>query len=79
MKMKAKTLKQITNQVSRINSSLATKKMTKDEVARFRKVSQIGRRYELNAFCFLRGQLGPADLDEYGAITPVPCEIYTAN
>lgn len=77
--MKAKTLKQITNQVNRINSSLATKKMTKDDEARFRKVSQIGRRYELNAFRYLRTQMGPADLDEYGAKTPVPREIYMTD
>lgn len=77
--MKTKTLKQITNQVSRISCSLAAKRMTKDDEARFRKVGKIGRRYKLNAFCYLKAQMGPADLNEYGAVTHVPRDIYTAD
>ncbi len=74
--MKTKTLKGIAAQVARINGALAAKKMTEEEEHRFYKVAEIGRRYSANALYYLKKQMGPADLDEYGAITSVPVSIY---
>lgn len=74
--MKTKTLKQIAAQVARINGALAAKKMTEAEERRFYKVAEIGRRYSANALCYLKEHMGPADLDEYGAVTAVPVSIY---
>lgn len=75
--MKTKSLKQITGQVSRINSQLANHKMTKTEEARFHRVHELGRRYGANIVDYLRKQMGPADLNEYGAKVAIPASIYT--
>ena len=75
--MKTKTLKEIAAQVARINGVLAAKKMTKAEEHRFYKVAEIGRRYSANALYYLKNQMGPADLDEYGASASIPASIYT--
>lgn len=75
--MKTKTLKQISAQATRIQFAIANGNLSDhDKLARMATVKRIASRYGTNAVRHLRESMGPADLNEYGAITPVPASVY---
>lgn len=75
--MRTKTLKQISAQATRMQYAIANGNLSdNDKLARMATVKRIASRYSTNAVRHLRESMGPADLDEYGAITPVPVSIY---
>ena len=74
--MKTKTLKEINAQASNILCAIVKTDLNEsDKVARMRKVNAISRRYGRNALNYLKKQLSPVELDEYGVITSVPASI----
>lgn len=75
--MRTKTLKQISAQSTHIQFSIANGNLSDhDKLAKMGAVKQIASRYGSNIIAHLRNTMGWADLDEYGAITPVPVSIY---
>ena len=77
MTMKTKTLNEINNQVARILCVITkTALSVPDQLARMHRANAIANHYRRNAADWLKDQLSPAELDEYGAITSVPASIY---
>lgn len=75
--MKAKTLKQISAQSTRIQFAIANSNLSDhDKLAKIGRVKQIASRYSNNMIAHLRNAMGWADIEEYGAITPFPLSMY---
>lgn len=75
--MKTKTLKQINDQKQRLQSGFfGCGTLNAEQLARFRKISNIAHIYSVNALEYLKGKLSTVELDEYWKVTPVPASIY---